>query len=410
MKCKHRIVGIGARMLVFLCLSACSIALLSQSSQLSISSLAVSVSDSLERFSQDKSNTRYIDGPYIFRNRKENTVLKVAKKGSQTQIIEEVINSSDDYHFTCTVDNEDRDRFTFKLREKLKSPKAMYKQPEKLLAISDIEGNFNAFYSLLLSNGVINKDFDWTYGNGHLVLIGDFVDRGKNVTQVLWLIYKLEQEAERHGGVVHFILGNHEILSLEGSPNYAADKYIALAQEYFGEENKKKAYHSLMDKNRELVRWLKTKNAVEKIGNTLFVHAGISPQLINSRLSIVQINKIIRRRLMSGPSNDMHDKMDEDFLFASLGPLWYRGMAIPFRNQYVKMKESEVDRVLGYFNVKNIAIGHTIAEKVKTDYNGKVIRTDVKHALEKFAPETQGLLIENDTLYRVDGKGNKMKL
>jgi hypothetical protein len=31
-------------------------------------------------------------------------------------------------------------------------------------------------------------------------LNGDFVDRGENVTQVLWLIYKIENQAQKQGG------------------------------------------------------------------------------------------------------------------------------------------------------------------------------------------------------------------
>ena len=83
--------------------------------------------------------------------------------------------------------------FSFKLMREHKVSPAIYPSPEKLLAISDIEGNFNALQSFLKNNGIVDSNYNWTYGNGHLVLVGDFVDRGNNVTQVLWLIYKLEE-------------------------------------------------------------------------------------------------------------------------------------------------------------------------------------------------------------------------
>jgi len=166
------------------------------------------------------------------------------------------------------VDNEDRDAFLVPIMAQIKAPKSTYKQPEKLLAISDIEGNFNAFYSLLVSNGVMDKQYNWTYEEGHLVLIGDFMDRGDNVTQVLWLIYKLEQAAKKHGGIVHFILGNHEVLNLEGKTNYVDKKYTQLAKRFAGKLDNNEAYLDLMADNQELVRWMKSKNAIEKIGNT----------------------------------------------------------------------------------------------------------------------------------------------
>lgn len=49
---------------------------------------------------------------------------------------------------------------------------------EKLLVIFDIEGNFDVFVNFLKGNEVINEDYEWIYGLGYLVLVGDFFDRG----------------------------------------------------------------------------------------------------------------------------------------------------------------------------------------------------------------------------------------
>ncbi|MFK7982068.1 MAG: metallophosphoesterase [Saprospiraceae bacterium] len=351
-----------------------------------------------------------IDGPYLFKEKNKAKVIQVVKSANQYHILEEVVDLRDDITLNCTVDNEDRDAFTIPILKKIKSPKSIHKQPEKLLAISDIEGNFNSFYSLLVANGVMDTAFNWTYGQGHLVLNGDFMDRGDNVTQVLWLIYKLEQAAQKAGGMVHFILGNHEVLNLEGKTNYVDKKYIKLAQKYAKKEDKKAAYTQLMADNQELVKWMKSKNAMEKIGNTLFVHGGISPELIKAGFQINQINDIIRNRLNNGPSSNSLDRQDEDFLFASHGPLWYRGLATPYRNFYKKCTEKEVNKALKHFRVKHISIGHTIANKVSLDYNGAIIRTDVSHGDQKNSPTSQALLILDKQLFRVDGKGTKVAL
>ncbi len=42
----------------------------------------------------------------------------------------------------------------------------IYEMPEKLMAFSDIEGNFAALRQLLQNNRVIDKDFNWTFGKG----------------------------------------------------------------------------------------------------------------------------------------------------------------------------------------------------------------------------------------------------
>ena len=104
------------------------------------------------------------------------------------------------------------------------------------------------------------------------------------------------------------------------------------------------------------------------------------------------------------------DRQDEDFLFASHGPLWYRGLAIPYRNFYKKCTVKDVHKALKHFRVDHIAIGHTITQKVSLDYDGGVIRTDVSHGDEKNSTTAQALLILNNELFRVDGQGNKVAL
>ncbi len=47
---------------------------------------------------------------------------------------------------------------------------------------------------------------------------GDMFDRGDQVTECLWLVYALEETAKAAGGYVHFILGNHELMNLQGRP------------------------------------------------------------------------------------------------------------------------------------------------------------------------------------------------
>lgn len=373
-----------------------------QSALLSVSSLSPSINDSL-----DNLVLHSVDGPYLYKDKQGAKMVKVIKSANEYHILEERIDLSENVTLNCTVDNDDKDSFTIPIIKKIKRPKSIYKQPEKLLAISDIEGNFNAFYSLLVTNGVMDKGYNWIFGKGHLVLNGDFMDRGENVTQVLWLIYKLEQEAQKQGGVVHFILGNHEALNLEGKINYVDKKYLQLAQKFAGSQNIKVAYTQLMADNQELVKWMKSKNAIEKIGNILFVHGGISPELVRAGFKIDKINTIIRNRLKNGPSKNELDRQDEDFLFASHGPLWYRGLAIPYRNFYKKCSLKEVEKALKHFRVDHISIGHTIAQRVSLDYNGAIIRTDVSHGDKKGSITSQALLMENGKFYRVDGQGSK---
>ncbi|HPS64194.1 MAG TPA: metallophosphoesterase, partial [Ignavibacteria bacterium] len=126
---------------------------------------------------------------------------------------------------SCYVD-ETGQSFTFTLKDKIETEKDVYEMPSKMLMVSDIEGNFNGFQMILKGAGVIDENFRWTFGAGHLVIDGDMFDRSLNVTECLWLIYKLEGEAENAGGKVHFVMGNHDVMNLKGDYRYLRKKYL----------------------------------------------------------------------------------------------------------------------------------------------------------------------------------------
>jgi hydrogenase maturation factor len=270
------------------------------------------------------------------------------------------------------------------------------------VVVSDIEGNFNALHSLLIANGVMNQQFEWIYQDGHLVVLGDLVDKGSNVTQCLWLIYHLESRARAHGGHVHFILGNHEMMNLTLDVRYVPEKCLALAQKVTKIENPSLAYWHLLKRNNVLLNWIKGKNCMEKIGDLLFVHAGISPEMITRKLSIEKINETVREFI----SSEAAPTRLAEFLLGKSGPLWYRGL-VASNNGYEKASESQVDTILDFYGVKKIIVGHTLVDNISSDYHGRVLRADVKHSESKLSEESQALLIEGGVFYRVSGNGSK---
>ena len=334
------------------------------------------------------------DGPYIVND----TLYWV---NSDNKLIKEVKYNADSV--VVRTDNLDENEFYLSLESGYSIPESTYDLPEKMIVISDIEGKYDAFASFLFSNKVIDENHNWIFGNGHLVLVGDFVDRGKNVTQVLWLIYMLDYQARLTDGQVHFILGNHEVLNFHGNHKYNRSKYIKVAQEISGELDKKDATKYLYSERSELGKWLATKNIVEKIGDYLFVHGGLSPELLDFELTLVDINSIVRSNFGGLP-----DSINKtvDFLYGSKGPIWYRGIVMD-RLNYPKIKPLELDTILAYYGSKKIVIGHTIVDNISTDYGGKVIRIDVSHGNKKFSGMTKGLLIENGKEFVIDDKGAK---
>ena len=345
-------------------------------------------------------NLNGIDGPYII----ENQLYEVSKESNfQTRTI--------DRNDTLLVkaNNSDNDQFTLLLNDSITMQPDNYQMPEKLIVMSDIEGNFDGFSSFLIHNCVIDQNFNWIFGNGHLLLNGDFVDRGENVTQVLWLIYKLEQEATKQNGKVHYILGNHEIMNFQGNASYVNKKYKRVAQLISKNDSLKIATQFLYSDKTELGKWLRSKNVIEKIGNYIFVHAGLSPEILKYRVSIFDINGIARDNWDKNLYDEKENNKVENFITGKKGVYWYRGLAQDYK-YYDKIKENELNEVLKFYQAEKIVFGHSVMEDITKEFNGKTINIDVKHGQEKNSDKTKGLLIENGIEYKIDGKGTKVKL
>jgi len=344
-----------------------------------------------------------IDGPYIFN---QNSAVRIYKINENNEL--HVREAAHTDSFMVIVPNETHDTFYFTLQDSLKIHPACYPQSDKVFAVSDIEGNFNALVSLLQGNGIIDENFNWTFGDGHLVLNGDFVDRGEYVTQTLWFVYKLEKQAHSQNGKVHFILGNHELMDLKGRTDYAQDKYVAAAQLITKEDDPSKAFRYLFSEDSELGAWLRTKSSIERIGDIIFVHAGLSPELITYNFSLQQINDSIRAYLVWQTDDIENDRAR--FLFRSFGPLWFRGMVMDYKDYYKKVTEEEVNQILDFYDANAVVIGHTIVDSISTDYEDKVIRIDIHQPTKKNTGNAQALLIEDNTFYRVNDFGERNKL
>ena len=265
-----------------------------------------------------------------------------------------------------------------------------YAAHPKVFTISDVEGDFEFFRDILMAQGVMDKNYKWSYGNGHLVILGDSFDRGEWVTEALWLMYKLDYEAQKEGGAVHFILGNHEIMAMSGDDRYIHKKYVNVV------ESIGRSYGSLFSKQSVLGDWLRSKNSIVVIGKTLFVHGGLSPVLSASGLDINEINGLVRVGIDKIGKSKL--SASERLVMGSDGPLWYR--------DYVdqKIDQDAVQTILDRFGVDHIIIGHTVVNRIKSLYNGGVYAIDVDR---KKKNNYEALLIENEIFYRVTSKGDK---
>jgi len=298
--------------------------------------------------------------------------------------------------------NLDSSSFTVPIDLEVHVPPCIYQDSSKILAVSDIESGFRTFRDFLINNQVIDQNLEWTFGCNHLVLVGDFVDRGNSTMQVLWLIYKLEQEARKSGGVVHFILGNHEIKNLQGNFFKASQKY------FFASSILNKQQYQLFDSFSIIGRWLESKNTIEVINHHLFVHGGIHPDLSNYETDIYQVNGIVRQRYRQAYFPSGKDSIEELLLSTTKGPSWYRGY---FRD---RPSQDDIELGLKLFNANDVIVGHTIQRKVKKMHEGRVFSLDVNHPKDyrKDWPKrsSEGLLIDKGIFYRALHDGSTIEL
>jgi len=275
-----------------------------------------------------------------------------------------------------------------------------YNEAEKLVAISDIEGNFSGLKNILLATGVMNDQFNWTFDTGHLVITGDLIDRGANVLACLWLVYKLDMQAKSQGGKVHYLLGNHEVMNYNGDFRYVNHKYLKYIHALHWDPR------NLFAQSTVLGKWHREKNSVEKIGKYLFLHAGFSKEILQRKFSLQQINDLIRSNL-DKPIEEIEGDAQKS-LMDDLGPLWYRGL-IDQNRKYHAATPEDVQETLNYYKVKKIVVGHTLVPFIQQFHDKKVIGIDTNMP-GKHQSRIQSLLIDKGKEFVVDEMGSKWKL
>ncbi len=304
-------------------------------------------------------------------------------------------------HYYAAGDNTNVN-FEFNLHKRIKHPWRQQK-PDKTLVVSDIHGRLDALVAVLKGNGVIDNSLKWAYGKNQLIVLGDILDRGRDDNGIAWFIYKLEKEAEDAGGHLDFLLGNHEDLVLKDDIRYVNEAHLVFSA------MAGISYSQLYGANTELGRWLRDSYLILTVGENLFVHAGLSPKMIQKSYKIGEINELAWR-FVGYPTkerNGMHTR--NELLFGSDGPLWYRGLVVD-SEKYKPIQSEDLDKVLDYYKTKRIIVGHSEVEEIDWRYNGRVIAVNVKHYDNFPQNRTAGILIEGNQIYSVTYSGIKKLL
>ena len=262
------------------------------------------------------------------------------------------------------VPNHERDAFEFK-------------GVDSVYVLGDTHGNFDEVVQILQNSKLIDENHQWIGGSVHLVFLGDILDRGKDALRLTWFIYELEQSAAQHGGQIHLILGNHEIMVMSNDLRYVSAKEQQVANMY--QVSYQQLYHPIRS---VLGRWLSTKPAVLKIDGILFAHGGIimgaSLKSFNDRVyqytQAPLFSHLMEQPFDSVSFSQVEREEQKDYLYDSFGPFWFRG--------YVQTDTlgSYLDAILLNNKAKLHVVGHTTVPSISSFYNGKLIATNVPKA------------------------------
>lgn len=298
---------------------------------------------------------------------------------------------------------------------------------ERVVVFGDSHGAYSALVAMLFKAGVIDDELNWVGGKTHLVGLGDYLDRGPESRKILDLLMRLEKEAPAAGGMVHVLLGNHEIMNMTGDLRYvSAEEYAAFAKDDIqlmaGFPTGFLAHRVAFSLYGHYGSWLATKPLMIVINDAAFVHGGLSEEL--ARLKLEQINEqagqdlrdfMVAQRdlfdagvftyeddfrgmqekalaLVSADKEEPGETIPEEVSeavrnaaavlnrtvqglpFSPHGPVWYRRTAMchPF-NEY-----PVTDGILEGLGAKRVFIGHTVtnSHRVGRRLDGLVYATD----------------------------------
>ena len=271
---------------------------------------------------------------------------------------------------------------------------------ERIVAVGDIHGDYANFVAVLSDAGIINERGNWIAGNTHLVQMGDLPDRGPDTDKVIAHMRKLERQARLAGGMVHALIGNHEAMNMSGDLRYVHPGEYAALKSRQARQLRDDYYRRVLAYLREtqpdqeiskdhrqqwnlqhplgyvehrlawaangyIGSWVVEHDTIIRINRTLFVHAGISPEVLGR--SLTEINEQIRGELKTGVTGAASLNESEQ------GPLWYRGLA----NNDEATEAPHVEALLAFYDVDRIVIGHTPGYgTIMPRFGGKVLLID----------------------------------
>jgi len=286
----------------------------------------------------------------------------------------------------------------------------------RIIVIGDVHGDWNILIESLKIAKLINNNNNWIGGDSVVVQVGDQIDRcryngiecsRKDATQpdegndwkILKYFTELHQQAQKVGGAVYSLLGNHELMNVKGDFRYVS--YMGLKEfdnlTFFDDNGNKHLFNNGEDAR----KWaFKPGNLISDflactrqtsiiIGSNLFVHAGILPN-IAKKYSIKSLNQIMSLYLFNKINNP--EQYNDIINSSDYSPLWTRMFGNIGLNKYTeptKLCSELLNPLNDIYKIDKIFVGHTpiLNKGITSVCNNKVWLTDYgsSKAFDKFS-------------------------
>ena len=193
---------------------------------------------------------------------------------------------------------------------------------DRVVAFSDVHGDYDAMVATLRRAELLDDDLHWSGGTAHFVLVGDIMDRGPRSRAAMDLLMRMEEESEAAGGMVHVLVGNHEIMNLINDVRYvitaeyaefAADEKAEDRDFWFKAYNEHRvmpggdietaranfdkayppgffAHRAAFAPDGKYGAWLLSKPMIVVVNGTAFVHGGLPPTVAETGLEGINVD------------------------------------------------------------------------------------------------------------------------
>jgi len=245
---------------------------------------------------------------------------------------------------------------------------------ERVVAIGDLHGDLKATRRALQLAGAIDASDHWVGGKLVVVQTGDVLDRGDDDRAVSALLEKEQTAAQKAGGALYRLNGNHEVMNVQGDFRYVSENgFKAYANEprtgrpeiaELPEEKKGRA-EAFLPGGRE-ARKLAALPAVWMVGDSLFAHGGVEPKHVH--YGIDRINRELGAWMRGAALLPRH-------LANEHTPFWTRTYGESPASEAVC---TALDEVLTSLKAARLVVGHTPQKSgITFDCNRKLARIDV---------------------------------